>query len=90
MQVRFLLSALCQRDRVVKVLVLKTSCAKVLVGSNPTVGVTLGALRALMRDGIGKRNCHRESGEIDNLDARIAHSCVVQIHTASSGRVAPE
>ena len=55
MQVRFLLSALSQRDRVVKVLVLKTSCVKVLAGSNPAVGVTMGSLMVLMRGGIGRR-----------------------------------
>lgn len=39
MQVRVLLSALSQRDRAVKVPVLKTGCQQWLVGSNPTVGV---------------------------------------------------
>lgn len=37
--------------------------------------------RVVDSDGIGKRNCRRELGEIDNLATQVAHSCVVQIHT---------
>nr|DAX10029.1 MAG TPA: hypothetical protein [Bacteriophage sp.] len=37
--------------------------------------------RVVDSDGIGKRNCRRELGAIDNLATQVAHSCVVQIHT---------
>lgn len=73
-------------------LVLKTSCAKVLVGSDPTVGVARGELLVLMRDGIGKR--YKRIRAIPNrvhvnikygysLKVSEMVSCVVQIHTAS-------
>ena len=39
LRVRFLRADFCQRDRVVKVAVLKTDGRRRLVGSNPTVGV---------------------------------------------------